>query len=299
AVRRWKLVPHLFVFGAIASLGVASTWLYNQQLTGDWRVMPMTKYFVDLNPNEKFGLGFGADMGTKVHGPEWPGYYPIDAVRVTSLRLLELLKNLYGVPLVVAAGLFLGVRTRHVRGMENRVHALLIASAVALVGLYIFHFYHGIAYGSRHYYLAAPALAVIFARALAEWLRSEQPTVARIARASLAAVLLFTITYTYSQLISQYGNNYRGSSAALREAVQERGLTNAVVLVAQDTRTWAWKSAFPLNEYPFERSSVIYAKDLGAENLRLRQQFPDRAFFLARVRGTRVEIRPADSPSGR
>ena len=299
AVRRWKLVPHLIVFGALASLGVAATWLYNQQLTGDWRVMPMTKYFVDLNPNEKFGLGFGADMGTKVHGPEWPGYYPIDAIRVTSLRLLELLKNLYGVPLVAAAALFLGVRSRHVRGMENRVHALLIASAVALVGLYIFHFYHGIAYGSRHYYLAAPALAVIFARALAEWLRSEKPTVARSARAALAALLLFTITYSYGQLISEYGNNYRGSSAALRDAVQEQGLSNAVVLVAQDTRTWAWKSAFPLNEYPFERSNVIYAKDLGAENLRLRQQFPDRAFFHARVRGTRVEIRPADLPPGR
>ena len=41
----------------------------------------------DQQAAEHFGLGFGPEMGTKLHGEEWPGFYPADAVVVTAYRL--------------------------------------------------------------------------------------------------------------------------------------------------------------------------------------------------------------------
>ena len=290
SLRKPRFLPHVVVLGAVAALGVVITWAYNQQLTGDWRLMPMSKYFTELNPNEKFGLGFGPDMGTKIHGPEWPGYYPSDAVRVTSYRLEEFLRDFNGMPLLLITALLIGLR-RIADWRQRTTHVLLLTSALVLIGIYIFHFYHGIAYGSRHYFLAVPAVAAGLARLLAGWMESNDPIVSRRARLVLVAGLLYTVTFPYGSLIAEYGRNYRGSSGALRAAVNDRGLSNAVVFVAQGG-LWGWKSAFPLNTYPLDRSSVIYAKDLGAQNEQLVRRFPERQFYLAQVRGSGVQIQP-------
>ena len=290
SLRKPRLLPHVAVLGVVAALGVVVTWAYNQQLTGDWRIMPMTKYFTDLNPNEKFGLGFGPDMGTKIHGPEWPGYYPSDAVRVTSYRLEEFLRDFNGMPLLLLAAFLYGMR-RIADWRQRTTHALLLSSGLVLAGIYVFHFYHGIAYGSRHYYLAAPAIAAGLARLMAGWIQSKDPIVSRRARLVLVAGLLYTITFPYGNLIADYGRNYRGSSGSLRSAVKDRGLSNAVVFVEQGG-LWGWKSAFPLNTYPLDRNPVIFAKDLGPQNQQLAQRFPDRQFYLAQVSGRGVQIRP-------
>jgi hypothetical protein len=300
ALRRPKLLPHLVLLGLIAALGVGIAWAYNQQLTGDWRLMPMTKYFTDLNPNEKFGLGFGADMGTKMHGPEWPGYYPSDAVRVTSFRLEEFLRDFNGLPLLLLVTLFFGIRpsvnSHHAPDSPGaKVHTLLLLSGLSLICVYVFHFYHGIAYGSRHYFLAAPTVAVMLAQPLARWIAGTDATISRRARLVLVTGLFYTITFSYGMLIADYGRNYRGSSGALREAVKDRGLSNAVVVVAEGG-LWGWKSAFPLNSYPLEDSPVVFAKDLGDRNEQLMRLFPHRMFYLAQVRASGVQIQPIANP---
>ena len=274
--------------GVLGALGVALSLLYNQALTGDARLMPMSKYFQDRNPAEVFGMGFGANMGTTVHGPEWPGYYPSDAVRVTSYRLAELLRDVHYLPVLLAAALILPLAFREFR--RGEWHRLLLLSGLALVVVYFFHFYHGIAYGSRHYFLAIPAVAVALARPLCHWLESQNERVALRARAALAAILLFALSYPYVRLLPVYDGNYRGASAIVRDAVAQRGITNAVVFVEEGN--WAWKSAFPLNEYPLENNSVIFAKSLGRRNAELVAAYPTRSFFTLRVRQRGVQIDP-------
>ena len=110
------------------------------------------------------------------------------------------------------------------------------------------------------------------------------------ARAGLAAGLIYAVSLPYLALLPEYSSRYRGSSGAVREAVQSNRLSNAVVFVSD--QGWGWKSAFPLNNYPLAEQPVIFAKDLGPQNQQLAQRFPDRQFYMAQVSGRGVQIRP-------
>lgn len=289
AVRRPRMLGHVALAGLIAASAVAATMLYNHALTGDFQLMPMTKYFMDRNPAEKFGLGFGADMGTTMHGPEWPGYYPIDGVRVTAYRLAQLLVDVQALPLLLLAVTLYPLFRRS--QLRHRGHALLLASAVCLAGAYFLHFYHGVAYGSRHYFLALPAIAVLIARPLAGWIRSDNAATARRARLVLAAGLLYTVSVPYARLLPEYSDRYREASGLVRDTVAEQGLSDALVFVHPEH--WAWKSAFPLNEYPLESNDVLFAKHRGDENATIIERFPGRTVYSLRiVSTTSVEITP-------
>ena len=274
-----RMVRPVCVIGAFSVIAVVGMGLYNQELTGNVFQMPMAKYFEDRELG-RFGLGFGADMGTKLHGPEWPGYYPSDAIRVTSYRLTELLRDFGGFPLLLAGACFLVVMrpTQWSRGPDR----LLLVSAAGIIVVYGLHFYHGIAFGPRHYFLAIPAVSLLIAKPLSAWIASENAPVSRLSKLALPALLIHTLVFAYPGLIDRYGTHYRWASAAVRDHTRDSGVENALVFV--DEPNWGWKSAFPLNGYPLESNSVIFARDLGERNRLLIEQFPERTAYRLTLR---------------
>lgn len=275
AFRNRRYAMPLGIVGLLGMAGVGLTLAYNRHLTGDPLLFPVTKYFELRNPAERFGLGFGADMGTSIHGSEWPGFYPLDAVKVTSYRIIRFLDDLHAVPLVLLAALGLGLS--RLRRDWPRWHGLLLVSALALAGVYFFHFYNGIAYGSRHYFLALPAVAVLLARPIASVLGRGAESGAAMGRAAFGALVLSSLLVAYPPLVREYGDRYRGASGWVRDAVRDRGIHDALVFV--EPGDWSWKSAFPLNEIPIGSGDVVYAKDLGDHNAVLLAAFPDRAAY--------------------
>lgn len=275
ALRDRTRLPALLATGAAASTGIVALLAYNAALTGSALVFPQEIHFERLHPGQQFGFGFGAEMGTVVHGPEWPGYYPSDAPRVTSHRLLVWLEDLHGLPLVLLAGLLAFARPRR----DGPWSSALFASAAGLVLVYLGHFYHGVAYGARHYTLALPGtlavLAIPAARAIEAGGRA-----ARLGRAACLAVPVYALVFATPPLVREYSDDYRQASGAVREASERGQLHHALVFVHPDR--WGWKSAFPLNEYPLERNDVLYARDLGPRNVELRRLFPDRVAYRAR-----------------
>lgn len=287
-----RLLPLFALTTLVAASGVVLTLLYNRALTGDPRVMPMTRYFDLRNPHERFGMGFGADMGTKIHGEEWPGFDPTDAVAVSSYRLSQLWLDLFGLPLLPVAALVLALRRRR---DWDEWFAVTIASFGALVGVYFFHFYHGIAYGSRHLYLGTPALALLLARPAADWVDRGTAETTRRGRAVIVALLAFTLLFAYPPLLREYGNRYRGVDGRVREAVRAAGLRDALVFV--DEAGWGWKSAFPLNAYPLAGNRVLFARDSTGPNARVAEAFPGRHLYRARIRPDgQVQLDPLSSP---
>lgn len=270
--RRW--IPTLLAIGLLGSSGALGTLAYNRALTGDPLVFPQTRYFEERFPGQSFGLGFGPNMGSKLHGPEWPGYAPSDAPRVTSHRLVEWLRNAWGLAWLTAALIFWSLGQR---GAPLPLR-LVGASALALLAIYLAHFYHGIAYGSRHYFLALPAVALMLGGALGLGLAGDAATRRRTGAAALA-LALFGVGFVTPPLVREYGAAYRMASSSLREAVEDAELEHALVFVAADQ--WGWKSGFPLNEYPLGRASVLYAQNRGEENATLRDAYPDRDAWLA------------------
>jgi len=255
---------------------VGLTLTYNKYLTGRWLDFPATKYFRDEGIGQ-YGLGFGRNMGTKIHGPEWPGYYPSDAIRVTSFRLSEFFRDVNGLPLLLVA-VCLYTAKRKDRSREDN---LLLSSALCLIGVYSLHFYHGIAFGARHYYLALPAVVIMMTRAFTHWMSQGREPESAFAKLALVGLLIHTLVFAYPGLLYHYGNHYRWASAAIRDEVHMKGISDAVVFVKNVN--WGWKSAFPLNDYPLEKNSVIFAKDLGEKNRLLMERFPDRKFYCCHL----------------
>jgi len=280
----------LLFTGGVAALGVATLLAYNAALTGSPLVFPQEIHFERLVPGQRFGFGFGPDMGTSSHGPEWPGYFPSDAPRVTSHRLLVWLEDLYGLPLILLAALIAFARPRS----GGAWPMALFASAASVVLVYLGHFYHGIAYGSRHYAMALPGVVALLALAAARAI-DKGDTRARLARAACVSTAAYSLLFATPPLVREYSSNYRSASGAIREAVERRSLDAALVFV--HPQHWGWKSAFPLNDYPLERNAVLFAKDRGHENERLRRLFPDRTPYRIRI-GTdgRAYLSPFPAP---
>ncbi|MBW2243284.1 MAG: hypothetical protein JRH01_14955 [Deltaproteobacteria bacterium] len=278
AIRHPRWLPTLLAIGLVGSTGALGTLAYNRAVTGDPLVFPQTQYFEERFPGQSFGLGFGPEMGSKVHGPEWPGYAPSDAPRVTSQRSVEWLRNLWGLPWLTAALILWGLG---IRG-ASLPQWLLGASALSLLAIFLAHFYHGIAYGSRHYFLAVPAAALMLGGALSQGLAADSATRRRTGAAVLG-VVLYMITFATPPLVIEYGDAYRMASSSLRRAVADAELDQALVFVASEQ--WGWKSGFPLNEYPLGRAPVLYAQDRGEENATLRAAYPERRAWLATRHG--------------
>ncbi len=278
ALRRPRWLPTLLAIGLLGSTGALGTFAYNRALTGDPLVFPQTRYFEQRFPGQGFGLGFGPQMGSKVHGPEWPGYSPSDAPRVTSHRLVQWLRDVWGLPWLTAVLIGWALLRRG----DPLPLQLLPAAALALLAIYLAHFYHGIAFGSRHYFLALPAAALMLGAALAQGLFSDAAS-RRRAGAAAVALAAHGIFFATPPLVLEYGDGYRMASSSLREAVEDAELEDALVFVAGDH--WGWKSGFPLNEHPIGRGTVVYAQDLGDENAILRAAYPDRSAWRATRRG--------------
>jgi len=290
--RNPRLLPLCVLTTAIAFGGVLLTLLYNRALTGSALVMPMTEYFRLRNPGERFGMGFGADMGTRIHGPEWPGFYPDDAVRVSSYRVGQFLLDLFGLPLLPVAALVYAIRRRR---DWDEWFTVMQGTVAALLAVYFLHFYHGVAYGSRHLYLAAPAVMLLLARITSEWLERGTPETSRQARALVAALALSTVLFAYPPLLAEYGRRYRGVDGRVREAVRVRGITDAVVFVNE--AGWGWKAAFPLNNYPLAANRVLFARDSAPLNPQVMAEYPERTYFSLTIQpdGT-VQVSPLTRP---
>ena len=201
-------------------MGVVALLAYNAALTGSALVFPQEIHFDRLHPGQRFGFGFGADMGTVSHGPEWPGYYPSDAPRVTSQRLLVWLEDVHGLPFALLAGLLAFARPRR----DGPWATALFASAVAVVLVYLGHFYHGIAYGSRHYTLALPGVLVVLAIPAARALEAGGGA-ARLARSACIALPLYALLFATPPLVRTYSQDYREASGAIRVAVEQARLS--------------------------------------------------------------------------
>jgi hypothetical protein len=268
---RW--FKHLCVVAGLASFCLGVMFLYNHHLTGAYLDFPMSKYFREENLG-KFGLGFGADVGTKLHGPEWPGYYPSDAIRVSSYRISELLQDFNGFPLLLLTACLYAIQSRS-RAFSSW-HTVLLTSALGLVAVYALHFYHGIAFGSRHYYLAVPALAIIIAKPMAELISQGHASVAYSTKVVFVALILHTFVFPYPILIRRYGAQYRGASASIRDYVAKHAISNAVIFV---DGFFNWKSVYSLNAQPLESNSVIFARNLGVRNQLLLKHFPGRTYY--------------------
>ena len=280
-------VPHLglrrtAVLAAGAAVGsmplVALYLAYNWALTGDLLQNTQQLWW------EFDRLGFGPD-----HGPF--GHTPLDGLWNTSRNMAELIRHLYGWPapftLLFALAPFLTLRARAFD------YALLSAWLMLIVG-YSLWWADGIMYGPRFYFEGTGFLLILTARGVRElanlWpaiighfgVRSILPHRAGpiVVYAFLGAMILHNLAiYMPQQWSIHHGYNYISRDSV--ETVQERSVTNAIVFtqVGQRFEWWKYGEVFSSNS-PLLEHDVIFARDLGASNKTLMDDYPERHFYL-------------------
>ncbi|MBM4014964.1 MAG: hypothetical protein FJ293_08370 [Planctomycetes bacterium] len=257
------------------ALAVGATLLHQRELLGDPLATPAVRYFEQAGAG-RFGVGFGADMGTRDHGPEWPGYWPSDIPRVSGYRLVEWFRDTGNAPLALLL-LVAAVAARWRRETRPLVRVTWCCGA-AVIAAYSLHFYHGIAYGARHWFLALPAFAMAVGITVAA-------LPAELRRAIWLALLLHALLLGLAPRLHEYSVRYRGVSGELRESIAARRaageLDRALVFVVEGD--WGWKFAAPLNEWPLADPPVLLARDRGEANAALIAAHPDRERWRVRM----------------
>lgn len=267
-----------FLLSAAAFLGILLA--FNDLTNGHPLVFGYEKLWGPLT-----GVGFGK-------GPWGPPHTPLNGLTQSISNLNGINKYLFEWP--VPSLLFVVVLL--FRTKANRWDLLLLSTFGSLVLFYFFYWFQDWCFGPRFLFEASTALFILTARGIRSipeiWngvlgLRAAARTV-RIASISFVALLiLLGLATNIPPHLAHYGNHYWGVSREILDQVEERGIERAVVFVRSN-----YGRGFIGND-PFLRNKVQYVKDLGTENRRMAEQYPDHEYYLA-AGGTLMRYDPLE-----
>lgn len=242
-------------------------------------------FWFNLQTNgDPFVFGFQALWGERVN----PGFGTVNAgqehtvlrgLRQTISSLNGLNKYLFEwpVPSLILVAILFSVRGRGIREW------LLLASAVSLAAAYFFYWFQDWCFGPRFLFEATGPLLVLSARGFVlfpEWIGTvlgDRDT-RRVRSLSWVALILMAVIGAASNLPSHlrtYGTNYWGVDGKELRTLETTALKEGIVFVVPSR----YGSVFAEND-PFLRSGLIFARDLGKENIRLMNRFPHLPAYI-------------------
>jgi 4-amino-4-deoxy-L-arabinose transferase-like glycosyltransferase len=276
---------------------------YNKALTGDAFVTP----FAQWSPYDR--LGFGPDRGQ--YDNDALGFTVGDSWINQRIRLHSLGQMLTGWSSATLLLLLFPLFARRYRG---RCAVLLLILIALMVGHFFYFFGFDFVYGPRYWAEALPACLILVAVGLAvlrKWVRNglrlagvRAASAGSRAMMPLMILLLMvgSVWSTVPAVLAGHDDTMWHISSAPHRAVQEAGLTNAVVFIATPYYRTAkfrpdrYGSGFTWMS-PDLDDDVIYARDLGDEkNRELMALMPGRKFYRLRTpTSADVELSPYDN----
>jgi hypothetical protein len=283
----WKRIRPAALTAAVLG-GATMTVLflaYNQVLTGDPLLMPLTKHLDQIHPPGSNRLGFGSDIGN------WgwtgldplPGHGPIDVLINTNLNLYMSNFELFG--WTCGSLLFFFLLLTFWRPREDGLMWGLVLAVVGIMNLYWFS--GGPDLGARYWYvliLPFAALTLRGAQALASRLEengASPATAARVWGFLILAGLASSLTVIPWRGLDKYPN-YRGIRSDIRALESRHHFGRSLVLIRG--QYWPdYAAAFIFNPPTLatEADGPIYALDLGPETrAKLVQYYADRPVWI-------------------
>ncbi len=250
-----KLTGLLWTFlGAIPFLFF--TLLYNHQITGNAFLFVTTW----MDPNETLGF---------VDGYGW------------NLAWIYLVKHFQSFTYWTSPPilfLYFGYIIHSLKNKSIRSHDLALIFIV--IGYLFWHTYGGNQYGPRFYYEAYPfAILFVVARLFGE---TPFVTPCRFQRFVLA---LFLVGFVWGALaipfMARREHQIISERMDLYRLVEQENVHNAIIFLRSGTGVMRPMPARDLtrNGIGFE-NDVLYARDLGADNARLKAYFPDKQLYM-------------------
>jgi len=256
----------------------------------------------------KAGYSTGGDLNAAVgfSGPHTPGL----GMQNEQTQLASLLLVFNGWP--QALGLML-VLAPFVLGTRNRWDWIILACAVAVIGIYTLYEATGLMHGPRYWYEGMPFLVLLAARG-AELLAARAAAIAGALRSritanpgqpfALAAVIVFPIVVVLTVLPANDWlrgdglgfsvdavpasatdlRGFNGLNDRMVTSIDDQHLHHALVLVDACANWQCFGAVFWKNK-PTLDGNIVYAKNLPGRNQRLFELYPDRPVYQALYSG--------------
>ncbi|MFN8522030.1 MAG: glycosyltransferase family 39 protein [Chloroflexota bacterium] len=259
---------------------IAFMLYFNWRLTGSALTSPFELWWTFDR------IGFAPTFG--MHG----GHDLANGLSNTWANLALLAQHLYGLPPLFSLVPLVIVP---LSGRARPHDYVLLAVVVCLIVAYIFYWADGIMYGPRYYFEAIGALAILTARGvLLVCGLDEQPDDQRTARqvprvraaafAAVAAGLWLGALGGYTVPMIPAYHGFNEISRVRLNLIENSVERPALVFVTQSWPEWQpYGSVFTANG-PWLDRPIIYARDRGAENHVLGEQYPNRHRYV--LRGT-------------
>jgi hypothetical protein len=172
---------------------------------------------------------------------------------------------------------------------------LLLALMVAVIGVYIFYWAAGIMYGPRYYYAALPAFLLLTARGVMVLGQRLDRRTGQWLAVGLTAVFITgnLLLYMPEALADSRGFNFvsGGPLTTVEQAVEDP----AIIFISGDPESWWEYGQFFSGNTPWLIGRIIYARDLGEENGRLLELYPERAAYCWNNATTELSSFPCHS----
>jgi hypothetical protein len=232
-----------------------------------------------------FAIGYGFTQGDALR-PSFQGHWGFspaygwrEAFALLVWNLDRVNGSFFGWPCSLLFVPFAFIR----RG--GRLLYLSVLGAAVGMGFYFFYDYHA-EYESRYYFLILPFVVYFTLRGIRNLIGLQKTTASRGFFAQMI-FLLVTAFYLYAglyywprYLIPKYGNDYEESSPRVELAVQQAGLTHAVVLIAPDPGASFFFSSGFIHNDPMLTGNVIYARHVDGAVDCLRAAYSGWTFYV-------------------
>ncbi|MBI4807210.1 MAG: hypothetical protein HY795_18505 [Desulfovibrio sp.] len=277
--RRRALLP---LAVATALVGSAQL-LYNQLLTGNALLFPITEYCNRLYGPGSNDLGFGPNRGLNFGGLDpFAGHGLRDVVLNGHINVALINLELLG----WVTGSLLGILVLFGSGRARRSDYGVLAAGLSIVFVHSFYWFSGGPdFGARYWYLVIFPGLLLTARGIEVVAEAAAGSAERIRAAAVVLCLLAVGLGVPFRAADKYFH-YRRMRPDVRELIAGGTLGRSLVLI-EGRRHPDYASAVIYNPTDLSANEPILAWDRGEElTRRLRAAFPDRT--ILRLRGPTI-----------
>jgi len=265
--RRTALAPFLLGGALIVGLHL----IYNHALTGSYLKFPYQEM------GKVHAIGFGSDFGEPA--PGFTGHSPLRATVNLGYQFAVMSLQFLGWLFLSMAFVIPGLAYARFRRLW-----WLWAPALALIVAYCFYWSNGItARGAKYWSETIPA----FILASTVGIRAAGPVFRRwfafrrdLALRAVPFLVVYSLAVYIPTNLSYLARCQWGETPKVGQDVAAHRIHNAVVFVHTDEHSggYDYTSAFLYND-PLLQGDVIYARDLGPENVKLTALYPERKAY--------------------
>ncbi|MBI4431435.1 MAG: glycosyltransferase family 39 protein [Candidatus Omnitrophica bacterium] len=281
--RTRRTFQEMLMWGAVVALSIAAYGIYNKAVTGSYTKTPFELYSEIHAPYHRYGFNTWEKYRDEANGPRvdrrmneyYHNHKLLDGFLIAGARLGFFIEWIFP---GVAVGLFFILIWLIELRAKNPWHWPIFCIFLSLQAIYVPHWYPGlIGFGSNYLYEASALVLMAIADTLVRAV-GNIPSGRWRSYLFVGGFCLAVSSVMFLNSTSQWVSDGRALKIYVNGIVEAAHAEKAVVFVRYaETHNLDWDL---IDNVPTLDSAVVFARDRGAENAKLKKYFPNYSFFI-------------------